>query len=182
MSDDITGIFDHLTPEDFFDPDTSAQLIPISETYTFDEFVEQQMVLLRYAFAACDGSINPMIALVNDNTVIIYQANDDENIGQYVKRMGVEAKRIGARWAFFYKKTLVATRKTEETLSATGLMAGADEADAWTAVYWYASRVDGEEPAMRHGYATIDNTETKLGEFAEGPLQPNEVLSKILEP
>jgi len=179
--DDITGIFDHLTPEDFFDPDTSAQKIPLENGCTFDSFVHEQLTMLRYAFAACDGNINPMTVLANSEYAIVYQANDEENLGQYIDRMNTEARRIGARWAFFYKRTLVARQAPgnninvgDATLMEEALKAGATQ----EAVYWYAARTDGDEPAMRHGYAAIDDA--KLGDVSEGPAQPNDLLNRIL--
>jgi hypothetical protein len=181
MSDDITGIFDHLTPEDFFDPDTSAQRIPLDPTCSFDTFVMEQLTLLRYAFAASDGHINPITVLANDHFAIVYQANDDENLGQYITRMNGEAQKIGARWTFFYKRTLIARQAPGNDINVgdASLMSQAlKSGDTQEAVYWYAARNDDDDPPMRHGYAAIDDA--KLGEVSEGPQQPNDLLNKIL--
>jgi hypothetical protein len=179
--DDITGIFDHLTPEDFFDTDPSAQKIPLTDGCSFDDFIVEQLTMLRYAFAACDGNINPITVLANKEHAIVYQANDDENLGGYITRMNEEARKIGARWAFFYKRTLIAQQAPgndinvgDATLMEEALVAGR----AQEAVYWYASRNDDIDMPMRHGYAAIEGT--KLGDVSEGPEQPNDLLNRIL--
>lgn len=176
--DDITGIFDHLTPDDFIITDLSGAKIPLPDGCSFDEFVDIQITLLKYAFAACDGEINPLTILAVGDQSIVYQAADDESLGQYITRMAGEARRLKARWVFFYKKTLVAKAVGDATVGDDSLMQQAmKQGDAWEAMYWYAAQND-DTPPMRHGYVSIDNQ--RLGKAIEAPTQENELLGQIL--
>jgi hypothetical protein len=178
--DDLTGIFDDLTPDDFFFADRSASTIGLPDGCSFEQFITIQHDLLKYAFAAADGKINPLTILATDTQAIAYQADDDEKLGDYIARMAEEAKRINARWSFFYKKTLVAASiDGRANVDNPGLLDELQkQGEAWECVYWYASRNDGE-PTMRHGYVKINKQ--RLGPVAEAPEQPNEILDKILE-
>lgn len=176
--DDLTGIFDHLTPDDFIITDLSGARVPLPDGCSFNEFVDMQITLLKYAFAACDGAINPLTILAVGDQSIVYQASDDESLGAYITRMSEEARRLKARWVFFYKKTLVTKAIGDANVDDESLMHQAlKKGEAWEAMYWYAAQND-DVPPMRHGYVTID--EQRLGKAVEAPTQENSLLGKIL--
>ena len=181
--DDLTGIFDDLSPIDFIA--TSVVARSPRHDDDFDHFVERQLHAVRYAFAAADGAINPIATLGTDTAEHMFTPEDDESLGQYVWRLRRQARIFGATTLFIFKKTKVGLLPQDDAV-VKALEDGAltewarsqglavDDPEAMRAalelgtqvdaVYWYAVQI-GADPRRRHGYITI--TDKQLGPLVE---------------
>lgn len=173
-NDDFTGIFDHLSPDDF-NLETSA----VDENpgvyrgpHAFSTFVDQQLRAVRLAFAAADGEINPVAVLVSPTVERVFAPDDDETLGQYLDRLSNEARTVGATWFFISKKTVAGVFSSNEhpdVNSPEAMQAAIDEGTAKLNVLWYAERREGDERHHRHGLLEIVGN--KLGQMYEGPAE-----------
>lgn len=175
-NDDLTDIFEHLTPEDFVTETTSMEdLARANEgAEAFGAFVDEQLRMLRTAYIAAEGQLNPIAIIASPTVQRIFAAEDDESLGQYVARVAREAKRIGAIWTFISKKTLVASHETEYDGSPQPDVNDPEEVQAAVAtgamvlgVMWYAERREGNEHQHRIGIM-LDEHGRRLGKSVEG--------------
>lgn len=168
MTDEFTGIFDDLNPDDFTRATSAIAEMPRTET--FADFVDDQLRAVRFAFASASGQIDPLATLASRSTERVFSADDDESLGQYVQRLRREAQGIQAEWLFIFKKTIVGTfaRGDESTASdsAEAMQEALNDGTTMEAVYWYAEDHSGSEPARRHGFLTIVGNH--LGDMIEG--------------
>lgn len=179
MSDNLSGIFDHLNPSDF-ERATSAVVEEEPSLATFDAFIDAQIRAIRYAFAASDGDLNPLTTVSSASIERVYAADDDETLGQYIERVAREARAILATRMFTFKRTIVGTFDDDEQHVSDSKEAMQRALDAGTtreAVYWYAE--DSATNSVRHGYITIEGIAT-LGEVFEGQPQRNQLFGRVL--
>lgn len=175
--DEYTGIFDSITPQDFILESTA-----VSETEranhgadAFNAFVDEQMRAVRTAFMASEGNLQPIALLANQTTQRAFTPDDEETVGEFIKRLNREAKHMGAMWTFYACKTLVQTEQVDpsELTDATDR----DEVQAAIAagtmapgVLWYAERREGDEEHRRQGV---------MKEVGPGKLGPSEEASAL---
>lgn len=167
--DNIEGIFDDLSPEDFARK-TSAVMedARTQEDRTFDDFINDQLRAVRYAFASADGQVNPLATLANDRIERVFSADDDELLKDFVARLNREAQDMHATWLFIFRTTTVGVFASDTALDADSPEAKlAVEAEAkHEAIYWYAEDRNSEVTWRRHGFLTIEDN--RLGEVFEG--------------
>jgi hypothetical protein len=169
MSDNLNGIFNHLSPADFNQITSAihAEVQPAPPIDPFAQFVHEQLVAVRYAFAAADGAINPVATLTSSSVQRFFAPEDDESLNQYAARLAREARVVQARWLFISRKTEVGTFVGKEAVAAddpVALATAREQGQTMEAVYWYAERLDGE-PTRRHGFLMIVGNH--LGELVE---------------
>jgi hypothetical protein len=185
VNDNITGIFDHLTPDDF-SRETSAfheEQGSFKGAANFSAWVNGQLKTLRVAFAGADGHLNPVAVLTSPTVTRSFIPDDDETLGDFLKRLGREARTIGATWFFLAKKAFVGTMETTEPPDVSdpeAVLRLADEGKLKLGVLWYAERREGDERHQRTGFLTI--VENRLGESVEGDApQSFAALASVLE-
>lgn len=175
-NDDLTNIFEHLTPEDFVTETTSMEDLERTNegAESFNAFVDEQLRMLRTAYIAAEGSLNPIAIIASPTVQRIFAAEDDESLGQYVARVAREAKRIGAIWTFVSKKTLVASQEAEYDGSPQPDVNDPEEVQEAVAtgamvvgVMWYAERREGDDQHHRIGIM-LDEHGRRLGKAIEG--------------
>jgi hypothetical protein len=188
MSDNLTGIFDHLDPGDF--ERTSSAVHEESRRKLadteFDQFVQTQLRAVRHAFAGADGRMNPIAILTSPTVERMFAPEDDETMGQYIDRLAREAHLIGANWLFISHRTSVGILMTPEGADVPvaddpKMMAEAvARGEAQEAVYWYAENCSATETLRRHGFLTIVGTH--LGQLVEGEAdQKVKLFGRILD-
>jgi hypothetical protein len=162
MTDDNLpeGFFSHLSPADF-DRDTSARHVAVLEQVPFNHFVEASLESLRFAYHAADGNPNPVAIMVCPDGRRMFTPDDDETLGQYIDRLGREARQHGAIRLFTAWLTEGGTYEgSEHTVDSPEAMAAAEASGAMRPVlYWFAQ--DGlRNPVIRHGIMAIDSGNT----------------------
>lgn len=166
-NDDLTGIFDHLTP-DMFIAETSA----IDETEgnyvgvdAFNASVDERIRGLRAAFATSFGNINPLAVLSNATTQRVFTPQQDENVGLFLERLQREAMTMGAHWFFFAKRNVFAVYwrelddddvRHDAASDESQREAIADGTEPEVGILWYAERREGAEIHHRQGVLEID--------------------------
>lgn len=168
--DEYSGIFDHLNPDDF-NTETSA-IDETTGTFEGDEafkpWVQDQLRTLRASFAAADGAINPIAILAGPTTMRTFAPDDDETLGQYLDRLGREARRINAHWFFISKRTLVGTVEADRPIDVSDpktVQQAINDGLLNDGVLWFADQREGGERRHRAGFLTIVGN--RLGESVE---------------
>lgn len=177
--DELTGIFDRLSPSDFDRPTSAVVEDEVRET-NFDDFVESQFRAIRYAFAASSGDLDPLATISSKTIERVFAADDDETLGAYIDRIAREASTIGANRVFIFRKTVVGKFIADKPLttdSTEAMQKALDAGETQEAVYWYAQ--DRETNTTRHGFIAIEGM-AALGEVFEAPPQTNIGFSRIL--
>lgn len=178
--DDLTGIFDDLTPEDFL-PELKRGIL------AFDAFVQDNIKSIRMAYLASDGQINPVAIFADPTNEWVFVPNDDENMGQYISRLREAAHTLKATWFFISRKTMVGSYVVEvsdedqiaDVADPSAVKRAADAGLMSEGVLYYAERLEDGVRDVRHGYMRVEND--RLGTVAEGnPLQRMELFSNIL--
>lgn len=162
MTDDDLpeGFFSHITPDDFA-RETSARHVALLDQVPFDDFVEASLESLRFAYHAADGNPNPVAVMVCPDGRRIFTPDDDETLGQYIDRLGREAKQHNAGRLFTAWLTEGGTYEGDEyDVDSPEAMAAAEASGAVQIVlYWFAQ--DGRRnPVIRHGIMAIDSGNT----------------------
>lgn len=193
MSDDLTGVFDDLTPEDFsvvttafHSTDYPDQQYPEGQVgeAAFEVFVAECLRATQYAFTASDGQINPIGLLGNRHLRRSFAPDNDEIVGQYIARLAREARLMRATW-FFISQIVPTAWFSSDTLHPSDSAEGAQEAveqgeTHHSNVYWYAERVEGTDSQRRHGIIQILES-GKLGDLMEGiPEQRVSIYAPVL--
>ena len=175
--DELTGIFDNLTPEDF---------TPFRGRIAFDKFVAENIETTRTSWLAADGHINPIAVLATPAERWTFAPTDDETLGEYVERLRGEAKRLGASWLFISRKTLVGTYLVDgdsvpDASDPEAIQKAIESGLMVEGVFYFAERVEGAERDSRHGLMRPEGE--RLGEVVEG--NPNHqsasFFSRILD-
>jgi hypothetical protein len=182
--DEFTGIFDDLTPEDF-ELSTSA----FADVHwdqeggekAFNEFVATQITTLRTTFSAAEGRIQSLAVLANPNRMRSFLPEDDENLGQYLERLGREAEKMRATWFFISRVTMVGS-----VTSVDPIMFDAGDHQAESApkvergVIWFAARREYDGRGHRQGIMTAVGNH--LGKMIEGtPDQTFGIFEVVLD-
>jgi hypothetical protein len=154
--DELAGIFDDLSPEDFNVETTAIE--EISRTNegvdAFNSFVDEQMRAYRVAWVANHGRANPIAVLASPTMQRVFTPDAEETLGEYVKRLHREAIRMEAIWIFSARKTIVGSFMADEDTDigdpeviAEAMAAG----KASEGVEWFAERREGDENHQRFG-------------------------------
>jgi len=162
--DELSGIFDNLKPEDF---------TPNQGRAAFDQFTNNLIETTRHAYIASMGQINPIAVLANASEKRTVTPTQTETLGEYVERLGVEARAMGATWFFLSRKTLIGNYLAKAgddlpdvTDPATVAKAMADGI-LTEGVFFYAECHEGSERYIRHGQMAAEGP-SALGEVIEG--------------
>ena len=158
-NDDFDGVFDNLSPNDF--DRTSARHVAVLKPQTFKEFVTAGLETLRYAYHAADGLPNPVAVMVGPAGRRLYTPDDDENLGQYIARLGREARTHQVTRLFTAWLTeggfCQGTADSQRAADSTEMLDSVRDAGAMQEVlYWYAQ--DGKE--IQHGIMLVSEDQT----------------------
>jgi len=163
--DELTGIFDHLTPEDF-------SKRKYDQEDPFHQFVDAQLQATRTGFTASDGHLNPFAVLGDSGHTVTLTPTVDETLGEWISRLRTEAQRMNARWLYLARKTLVghydahAGDPVPDTTDPEALAKALEEGLLREGMFFYAERTDNGKKESRHGTMRIDNN--TLGPTVEG--------------
>jgi hypothetical protein len=177
QDDDLTGIFDDLSPEDF-------ALEPKRGIIAFDKFVKENIQSIRMAYLASEGQINPVAVFADPMNEWVFVPNDDENMGEYVERLREAAKTLKATWFFISRKTMVGsyltTNEDVSDLADPEVIARLEaEGQMTEGVLYYAERLEDGQREHRHGFMRAEDG--RLTQVVEGnPIQTIELFSNIL--
>ena len=105
--DELTGIFDGLTPDDFATETTAiASMVGCyAGPDILDGFVQHQLNAVRLAFTMSDGWLVTTAVLAGREGLRTFVADDDETLHDFVARARREAVRLRAHWCFFATQT-----------------------------------------------------------------------------
>jgi len=184
--DDLSGIFDHLSPDDFAITSAVDESARTNRgAAAFNSFVDEQLRAIRLAYTAAEGEINPIAILASPESQRLFKPDDDENMNEYVARLNREAKAMGATWVFISRKTLVASHMVDpddvhdvndEEAVADAIKKGLLK----TGLVWFAERREGDERHRRHGVIEAGPNH-QLGLPTEGSEgQPIPIFDRIL--
>ena len=98
----ISDIFKTITPEDLITPAHVHERRFANDP--FEEFISRNIHYVRYAFAAADGEVNPVVALGTATSERLYVARDDESVSEMLQRMRVLAHATGVQRMFFQRR------------------------------------------------------------------------------
>lgn len=172
MSDDLTGVFDHLTPDDFAQSSVRYTTLQQS-TPDFNAWVDEQIQTTRVAWLAADGLMNPFAVMrTTDGRTLLLSPDDDETIGNWIARLGREAQKNRVTWFFTVVKTVGGVYTTEalQDIDAPLAIEEAQKRSALKPILFFHGerRNDPNLPdARRHGLIPIDDT--VLGEVFNAP-------------
>ena len=167
--DELSGIFDQLTPEDFVLASTAIASMPgcYAGPDVLDGFLEHQLNAVRLAFAMSDGWLTSTAVLAGHDGLRTFVADDDETLGDFVARVRREATRMQAHWCFLATQTLM------------GPGAGAEDGDTGQeAVRWHLSSTEPETAGALAGFLPIDGN--RLGESLETRLDAPVAWADVL--
>lgn len=159
MSDDLTGIFDHLEPEDFIITTTAvdATLGDYVGRDRFERFITEQLHAVRIGFTASDGQLNPLGVLASPTIQRVFTPDDDETLGDFLQRIKRESDLIQAHWFFFAMQTR--TARVEVTPAEDGSVPAADSA----AMQFHIAKHGGQKAIMWYAQAIGQHEETRAG-------------------
>jgi hypothetical protein len=167
--DELTGIFDHLTPEDFAEQ-VGAPREKTPET--FDSWVKVNIETTRVAWQAANGQINPIAVLAREGSRWTITPTNEETLGEYVERVRAKARELGATRLYLSRKTLVGNYTAHEGDDIPDIADPAALQDAIAkgiigeGAFYYAESLFGGLRTSRHGLMKAEG-ET-LGELVEG--------------
>lgn len=164
FDDELAGIFDHLTPEDFS---------PFRGRIAFDQFITQNLETTRTSWLAADGQINPVAVLATATERWTYVPTDEETLGEYVERLRSEARRLKATWLFLSRKTLVGNYEVRvgddvpDTSDPDALQKAIEKGIITEGIFYFAERSEDGKTDTRHGLMKPDK-DGRLGPVVEG--------------
>lgn len=146
--DELSGIFDQLTPEDFVVPSTAIASMPgcYEGPDVLDGFVEHQLNAVRLAFAMADGWLTTTAVLAGPEGLRTFVADDEERLEDFLTRVRSEASRMQAHWCFLATQTVMGP-------------------DAREAVVWHLTSTEPETAGAVAGFLPIEGD--RLGESHE---------------
>lgn len=168
--DQLTGIFDALTPDDFVVETTAVTTMEgcFSGAEVFDGFVEHQLHAVRLAFSVAQGWLTTTAVLASPTCLRAFVADEDETLTDFVARLRHEALRMGAHWSLVAFQTHVGPRDLRTALSASAETPVAVPVSGCEAVVWQATSVEDGHRVGRAGFLPVDGL--RLAESLEGPL------------
>lgn len=167
--DELTGIFDHLTPEDFAEQVGAPKE---KQPESFDSWVQANIETTRVAWQAANGQINPIAVLAKEAERWTITPTDTETLGEYVDRVRAKAKSLGATRLYLARKTLVGNYTASEgddipdIADPAALQAAIEKGIIGEGAFYYAESLFGGLRTSRHGLMKAEG-ET-LGELVEG--------------
>ena len=193
---DFSGIFDDLSPDDFF-LETSAIAErddgPFYGTASFDAHIEETIRNLRVTFSTSVGRMNPIAILSNRDLQRTFTPQQDEDLGMFLERLKREARLLGASWFFFAKRNVFVLYDGEEdeelhdvtssdSLTAAQQRGGHEE----QGIVWFAERREVLGPhtskATRQGVLHLSSAGDRIvGETEGDERQTIAVFSGILD-
>lgn len=187
--DELTGIFDEITPEDFVRK-TSAKIethlpgSPNQGPEAFAKFVEHNIEVVRSsALHAGNNDINPVAVLANASNQWIFSPTPEENMGQYIQRLHDEAVQLDATWVFISRQTMVAAGPAidpPDTNDQAAVQQALKDGILKKGVIFFAQRHEGDEWEHRHGM--MQGEGTGLGPAVYGDeSQPVNYFARILK-
>lgn len=176
FDDELAGIFDDLSPEDFS---------PNRGRVAFDKFVDRHVQIVRMAYLASEGNINPVAILATDTEEHEFTPTQEETLGEYVARLHDEAEGVGAKWLFISRKTLVGSLSIPASemfdLSDPEQVQAAIEKGLMSeGVFYYAERTEGAERQRRHGMMRADGNRLAMQVEGDSEHQSVDFFSSIL--
>lgn len=178
--DELTGIFDDLTPDDFIRT-TTARIethlpgSPNQGAEAFAKFVQHNVDTVRSSSIHANGNdINPVAVLANASTQWIFAPLPEENMGQYIQRLHDEAVNLNATWVFISRQTMVAaTDEDVDTTDPESIQAALDRGLMKKGVIFFAQRHEGDEWEHRHGMMHLEDGGLGPAVFGD----PNQTVS-----
>ena len=161
--DELTGIFDGLSPADFVVESTAIASLDgcYAGSAILDGFVEHQLNAVRLALAMSDGWLFTTAVLAGRQGLRTFVADDDETLDDFVSRVRGEAARMQAHWCFMATQTLMGPR--------AGSADSFEDGDTGQeAVVWQLTATEAETAGAMGGFMPIDGT--RLGESFETQL------------
>lgn len=164
--DELTGIFDDLTPEDF-------ALEEKRGIVAFDRFVKENIAAIRMAYLASEGQVNPVAVLASPENEWTFVPTDDENLGEYIERLREAAKTLKATWFFISRKTKVgsyaadASNGIPDIADREVVKAARDQGILSEGIFYYAERYEDGVRDCRHGMMRAD-ADDRLSDPIEG--------------
>jgi hypothetical protein len=157
--DELSGIFDGLTPEDFVVESTAIAAMAgcYSGPDILDGFVEHQLSAVRLAFAMSEGWLRTTAVLAGLQGLRTFVADDDETLDDFVSRVRGEAARMQAHWCFIATQTVMGP-------GPAGLAGAAGQ----EAVVWQLTSTEPETAGTLGGFMPVDGD--RLGESYETQL------------
>ena len=157
--DELTGIFDDLSPEDFVLESTA--IASMAGCYAgpdvLDGFLEHQLNAIRLAFSMSEGWLVTTAVLAGLEGLRTFVADDDETLLDFVARVRDEAARMRAHWCFMATQTLIGPR---------ALPTSPEEGQE--AVVWQLTSTEAETEGAMGGFMPIEGN--RLGESFETQL------------
>jgi hypothetical protein len=162
--DELTGIFDDLSPEDFVLESTAIASMQgcYAGPDVLDGFLEHQLNAVRLAFSMADGWLYTTAVLAGREGLRTFVADDDETLRDFVSRVRGEAARMRAHWCFMATQTLIGPRSED---GDTGQ----------EAVVWQLTSTEAATAGSHGGFMTIvgnrlgESYETQLADPGVGP-------------
>ena len=183
--DELTGIFDHIRPEDFILETTAIQEYERTNegVEAFNAFVDEQLRAARQSWIAAEGEVQPIAILASTTKQRVFTPDDEETLGEWVQRLHREAQRMQANWVFLTKRTMVGSAapgaQDVDFNDQEAVQAAIEAGTLVDGSLWYAERREGGERHHRFGIMRAKNG--RLAEMEEGPSsQPSGLWSLIL--
>lgn len=178
MKDELEGIFDGLTIEDFMRPAFGELTLRHPQREGFDDFLRRHTNMLQLVQVASGGEFAGMAMLAKigpeDTVEALYLPLDEETVGEFVQRLTGDAEQMGANGLFYVLCTKVQvtyelSNIVEKTDAAVSAMDGGEEA-----LMWYC-----EHDGVRRIGAMILNEDGRIARTIETS-QRASILENIL--
>lgn len=188
MSDELDGIFDNLTPEDFLVSFNTTAFQEIARVNTglnaFNDFVEEQLRTLQATYAMTEGAMNPIAILANQHTQRLYLPSEEETVQNYLDRLTEEARAMDACWFFIARRTEVGAHIIEpdesHDVADMDVTKKAQESGALSpGVFWYAERREDEHQRRMGIFFDNNGVLERPVEVPDNP-QPIAILEQVL--
>lgn len=188
MNDEFDGIFDDLSPADFFSQTTAYQ--EISRTNkgleAFNGFVDEMLRAVQMAYAMAEGDVGAIAVLANSETMRMFVPVDEETVQNYIDRLNEEAKQMNAHWFFLARATKVGSHLVDrgemhDATQAKVIEEAHDQGELQDGLFWYAERREDERQKRMGIY--FDNGSGILERSMETPDTPqgSALLESVLD-
>lgn len=144
MKDELDGIFDGLTIEDFMRSPRGDLTLRHSQPETFEEFCHRHTNMLQMIFTASEGEFSGMAILAQlgakPTLERLFLPQEEESVGNFVNRLTAEVKEMGANTLFYVMCTQVKVQyltpdEVSESDLAVDRMDNGEEALMWYCEY-----------------------------------------------
>lgn len=141
MADELTGIFDALSPGDFIRETSTVEEFELTVrdmSRSFSDWVEDALRLARLSYLSSDAELNPLALLEDRTRQRAFVPDDDESLENYTHRLHAEAVLLGARRFFLVKQTLVGHTANDGTDQPIGDIDPATKTELPAGLFFYA--------------------------------------------